>query len=203
MPHPYEFHFDFLSPNAYLAHRVIPSLESRTGVTFTYVPVPIMSQFKLTNNKPSPVQMEGVKNKPDYVALEMRRFCKKHNIAYHWPKPFPFDSRPFLAGAVVAAREDVSRAYIDAVFTAAYEDRHDMTAPSTHEQLLNRIGLPKEVLLAAQTDNRVKAELKQNAENSVARGTFGSPSFFVGDELFFGKDRMDQIEEQIVLHRAE
>jgi len=202
MPTPYEFHFDFLSPNAYLAHRVIPGLEARTGVSFKYVPVAIMGQFKLTNNKPSPVQMEGVKNKPDYVALEMRRFCKKHNITYHWPKPFPFDSRPFMAGTVIAEREGVSKAYIEAVFTAAYEERQDMAAPATHEQILSKGGFPKAAILAAQSDDSVKTELRKNVEESVARGTFGSPSFFVGDELFFGKDRMDQIEEQIALHKA-
>jgi 2-hydroxychromene-2-carboxylate isomerase len=143
MTSPYEFHFDYLSPNAYLAHRVIPALEERTGVSFRYVPVSIMGVFKATNNKPSPVQMQGVKNKPEYVVLEMQRFSKTHGIVYHLPKPFPFDSRPFLAGTVIAEREGVGAAYIDAMFTAAFEDRRDMTDAGVIEDILDAGDFPK------------------------------------------------------------
>ena len=201
MTSPYEFHFDYLSPNAYLAHRVIPALEDRTGVEFRYVPVAIMGQFKATNNKPSPVQMQGVKNKPEYVVLEMQRFSKKHGITYHLPKPFPFDSRPFLAGTVIAEREGVGAAYIDAIFTAAYEDRRDMTDASVIEAILEEGNFPKSAILGAQEDDTVKAELKANLEDSVKRGTFGSPNFFVGEEMFFGKDRLELIEEAIASYR--
>lgn len=197
----FEFHFDFLSPNAYLANKVIPAVEKRHGIECVYVPVSIHGQFERTNNKPTPVQIAGVQNKPEYLMLEIRRFCEKHGIeAYHRPSPFPFDSRRYLAGSVVATQEGFGRQYIDAIYKAAYEDQKDMTADTTHGEIVSQAGFP-ETVLAAFNDKGILKELEANLDNSVARGTFGSPSFFVGDELFFGKDRFDQIEAELV-HQA-
>jgi len=193
----YEFHFDYLSPNAYLAHRMIPELERRTGVKFRYVPVSIMGTFKATNNKPTPVQIQGVKNKGEYITLDMRRFCAKHGITYHLPKPFPFDSRPFMAGTLAAVREGLGAAYIDAVFTAAYEDRRDMTDEQVIEGILDAGNFPKAAILDAVQDESMQVQLRANVADSVARGAFGSPNFFVGDEMFFGKDRLDMVEDEI------
>jgi 2-hydroxychromene-2-carboxylate isomerase len=199
----YEFHFDFLSPNAYLAHRMIPSLEARTGVEFRYIPVSIMGTFKATGNKPTPVQIQGVKNKGEYIAADMRRFCAKYGITYHLPKPFPFDSRPFLTGTVIAEREGVAAAYIDAIFTAAYDHRRDMTDPQVIEDVLDAGNFPKAAILAAPQDESVQAQLKANVAGAVARGAFGSPNFFVGDEMFFGKDRLDMVEDEIARVKAD
>jgi 2-hydroxychromene-2-carboxylate isomerase len=194
-----EFHFDFGSPNAYLSHRVIPEIEARTSVRFEYVPVLLGGVFKLTGNVSPAVSLQGIKNKPGYQALETGRFLERHGIADFRPNPhFPVNTLQIMRGAIVAQREGFFERYVDEVYRHMWSEPKKMDDPAVIKAALEESGLDAEVVLQGIQDPEVKAQLLANTESSVARGVFGSPSFFVGDELFFGKDRLPDVEREIL-----
>ena len=193
-----EFDFDFGSPNAYLAHLVIPQIEKRTGVAFRYVPVLLGGVFKATGNVSPAVSLRGIKNKPEYEALEMRRFLARHGITRFKSNPhFPVNTLQIMRGAVAAQHLGCFPRYVDEVYRHMWAEPKKMDDPEVIRAALVASGLPAEKLIAGAADPDVKQELVANTERAVARGVFGSPSFFVGDELFFGKDRLRDVEEEI------
>jgi 2-hydroxychromene-2-carboxylate isomerase len=193
-----EFHFDFGSPNAYFSHRVIPAIEARTGAKFVYVPVLLGGVFKLTNNQPPMVQFKGIKNKGEYQMLETRRFIARHKLDKFRMNPnFPVNTVQIMRGAVAAEMDGNLARYVEAVFRCMWEDERKMDDPAVIQAALDAAGLNGAHTLARIQDQAVKDKLLHNTEASVARGTFGSPTFFVGDEIFFGKDRLRDVEEEI------
>jgi 2-hydroxychromene-2-carboxylate isomerase len=193
-----EFLFDFGSPNAYLSHLVIPSVEQRTGARFKYVPILLGGVFRLTNNK-SPIEsFAGIKNKPEFQRLEMRRFLKRHNITAFKMNPFfPVNTLQLMRGAVAAETEGVFMPYVDAMFRFMWAEPRKMDDPEIVRASLREARLDADLLLRRVQEDDVKARLLENTQRAVDRGVFGSPSFFVGDELFFGKDQLRDVEEEI------
>ncbi|MEO8715979.1 MAG: 2-hydroxychromene-2-carboxylate isomerase [Acetobacteraceae bacterium] len=193
-----EFHFDFGSPNAYLSHVVIPAIERRTGAGFSYVPVLLGGVFKLTNNQPPMVSMKGIRNKLEYQRLEMDRFVARHGIErFRFNPHFPVNTLLIMRAAVAAEFDGLLKPYVDAVFRAMWEDGLKMDDPDVAGGVLDAAGLPGARLLGRAGEQAVKDRLVANTEASVARGTFGSPTFFVGGEMYFGKDRLREVEEAI------
>jgi 2-hydroxychromene-2-carboxylate isomerase len=193
-----EFHFDFGSPNAYLAHLVIPAIEARTGAAFEYVPVLLGGVFKATGNVSPAVSLRGIRNKGEYQALETRRFLERHGItAFRMNPHFPVNTLQAMRGACAARRLGCFERYVDEVFRHFWGDPKKLDDPAVLRAALLESGLPADDLLALAADPEVKAELLANTEGSVARGVFGSPSFLVGGELYFGKDRLREVEEAI------
>jgi 2-hydroxychromene-2-carboxylate isomerase len=198
-----EFHFDFGSPNAYLAHLVVPAIERRTGVRFEYVPVLLGGVFKATGNVSPAVSLQGVKNKREYEQLEMQRFIAKHGITRFTFNPFfPVNTLQIMRGAVAAKRLGCFARYVDEVFGHLWAAPRKLDDPGVIEAALTESGLPAKELLSLAADPGVKQELIANTERSVARGTFGSPTFFVEDAIFFGKDRLREVEEEIEARKA-
>ncbi|MFT3801514.1 MAG: 2-hydroxychromene-2-carboxylate isomerase [Burkholderiaceae bacterium] len=193
-----EFHFDFGSPNAYLSHLVIPGIEERTGVRFRYVPVLLGGVFKLTNNRSPAESMAGIRNKFDYERLEMRRFIERHKLPFTFNPSFPVNTLMLMRGAVAAQRLGVFERYVDEVYKHMWREPKKMDDPSVVKAALTESGLPADELLALVGDAQVKATLADNTQQSVERGTFGSPTFYVGDQIWFGKDRLRDVEEAIV-----
>jgi len=194
-----EFHFDFGSPNAYLCHKVIPAIEQRTNASFTYLPVLLGGVFKLTGNSSPMVQFKGIKNKNEYQRLEMQRFMAKHGITQFRMNPhFPVNTVQVMRGAVLAQRDGFLRAYVDAVFHHMWEEPKKMDDADVLKAALDGSGLDGAAILAGIAAQDIKDALIANTESSVHRGNFGSPTFFVGDELFFGKDRLRDVEEEII-----
>jgi 2-hydroxychromene-2-carboxylate isomerase len=198
-----EFHFDFGSPNAYLAHLVIPAIEQRNGVRFVYVPVLLGGVFKATGNVSPAVSLHGIQNKGEYMARETQRFVARHGITRFAPNPFfPVNTLQIMRGAVAAQRLGCFARYVDEVYRHMWADPKKMDELAVIRAALLESRLPADELLARAADPDVKQELLSNTEASVARGVFGSPSFFVGDELFFGKDRLREVEEEIEGQRS-
>ena len=194
-----EFHFDFGSPNAYLAHLVIPRIEQRTGVKFKYVPVLLGGVFKLTNNRSPAVSMLGIKNRLEYEELERQRFVRRHNITrFTWNPFFIVNTLFIMRGAIAAEIEGVFERYVDEVFRHMWAEPKKMDDPEVVRAALEESGFDASALLARVREPDVKDRLLQNTQASVARGTFGSPTFFVGNEIFFGKDKLRDVEEEIV-----
>ena len=198
MPPVVEFHFDFGSPNSYMSHKVIPGIVARTGVPFRYVPVLLGGVFKLTNNQPPMAQFQGVKNKNEYMRLEMQRFIKAHGLTQFQMNPhFPVNTVQIMRAAVAADREGAIAPYVDAVFHHMWEAPKKMDDPAVIVAALNASGLDGARLMARAQEQDVKDALLKATEASVARGNFGSPTFFVGNEMYFGKDRLRDVEDAI------
>jgi 2-hydroxychromene-2-carboxylate isomerase len=198
-----EFHFDFGSPNAYFVHKLVPQVEQRTGAKLAYVPILLGGVFKLTNNQPPMVQFKGVKNKQEYQRLEIVRFIKKHGLtAFKMNPHFPVNTVQIMRGAAAAEMDGQLARYVDAVFRHMWEEGQKMDDPEVIRAALDASGIDGARVLARIQDQDVKDRLLKNTEASVARGTFGAPTFFVGDEIFFGKDRLRDVEEEIVAAKA-
>lgn len=197
-----EFHFDFGSPNAYLSHLIIPPIEQRTAVKFEYVPILLGGVFKLTNNR-SPVESyAGIRNKLPYEQLETQRFIGKHAIATFQFNPFfPVNTLALMRGAIAAQRLGVFAHYVDQMFRHMWAQPKKMDDPEVLRAALVESGIDAAKLMALAQDPSVKDELAANTARSVERGTFGAPTFFIDDEIYFGKDRLRDIEEAIVAGR--
>jgi 2-hydroxychromene-2-carboxylate isomerase len=193
-----EFLFDFGSPNAYLCHKVIPQIETRQGVRFRYVPILLGGLFKLTNNRSPAEAFSGIANKRAYDALEVRRFVARHKLsAFQWNTFFPVNTLLVMRGAVAAQQLECFDAYCDAVYAAMWEQSLNMVDLDVASTYLTAAGLDAAAILSATRDESVKAQLLANTQQAAERGAFGSPTFFVGQEMFFGKDRLREVEEDI------
>jgi 2-hydroxychromene-2-carboxylate isomerase len=198
-----EFHFDFGSPNAYFSHRVIPGIEQRTGVKFTYVPILLGGVFKLCNNQSPITQFKEVKNKLPYGLIESRRFIKKHGLtAFKMNPNFPINTVQIMRGAVAAEMDGQLPKYVEAVFVAVWETGKKMDDPQVIRAELDAAGLDGARTLARIQEQDVKDKLLKNTEATVARGTFGTPTFYVGEEIYFGKDKLRDVEEDILAQKA-
>lgn len=194
-----EFLFDFGSPNAYLCHKVIPAIEARTGVRFTYVPILLGGLFKLANNQ-SPIQaFATIPNKLAYDRVEMRRFVTRHGLKEFKLNPhFPVNTLQIMRGAIAAQRLGCFERYVDLMFAAMWEQGLKMDEPAAIAAVLTEGGLDAELLIQNAHEPEVKGQLMANTQASHDRGAFGAPTFFVGDEMFFGKERMRDVEEELV-----
>jgi 2-hydroxychromene-2-carboxylate isomerase len=197
-----EFHFDFGSPNAYLSHVVLPEIEQRTGVKFEYVPILLGGIFKLTNNRSPAESLVGIKNKPEYERLEMNRFLRQHGITRFRSNPFfPVNTLMLMRGAVAAQSLGVFERYVDEMYRHMWADPKKMDDPNVLRAALEESGLESERFFELVQAPEIKDRLLENTRRSVERGAFGSPTFFVGDEIFFGKDRLRDVEELILASR--
>ena len=197
-----EFLFDFGSPNAYLSHLVIPEIEKRHGVKFDYLPVLLGGVFKLTNNRSPAETNVGIKNKPQYQQLETDRFIRHHGITRYRPNPFfPVNTLMIMRGAVAARKLGVFERYVDEVYRHMWADPKKLDDPSVLRAALIESELPADRLFELVQTAEVKDALLAETQRAVERGTFGSPTFFVGGEIYFGKDRLRDVEEAIAAAR--
>ncbi len=194
-----EFQFDFGSPNAYLADYAIPGIEQRTGVKFEYVPVLLGGVFKATNNKSPFESLRGIKNKPEYQALEMQRFLRRYNITKFRPNPFfPVNTLMLMRAATAAKFENMFEPYFRAAYHHMWEEPKKMDDLEVFRTAFLSSGIDIDRLIARAQDDDVKKKLIDVTTDAVNRGAFGSPTFFVGTEMFFGKDQVRDVEDSIV-----
>jgi len=197
-----EFLFVFGSPNAYLSHLVIPQIEKRQQVKFEYVPILLGGIFKATNNRSPAEAYAGIRNKPEYQKLETERFVRKHAITHYRFNPFfPVNTLMIMRGAVAARTLGIFERYVDEVFRHMWAEPKKMDDPAVLKAALTESGLPADRLFELVQAPAVKEELMANTQRAVERGTFGSPTFFVDGEIYFGKDRLRDVEEAIAARR--
>jgi len=198
-----DFIFDFGSPNAYLAGKVLPGIAARTGAKVNRIPCLLGGIFKATGNASPMVAFGNVKGKLAYEGLETRRFVAKHGLTAFRQNPhFPVNTLLIMRGQVAAQRAGVGDRYAEVVLAAMWEAGEKMDDPEVVVRVLDAAALDGAGLIAATQDPEVKAELVANTEAAVERGVFGIPTFFVGDEMFFGKDRLGQVEEEAARQAA-
>ncbi|MFL6814643.1 MAG: 2-hydroxychromene-2-carboxylate isomerase [Bradyrhizobium sp.] len=194
-----EFQFDFGSPNAYLAELALPAIERRTGIKFEYVPVLLGGVYKATNNMSPAESLRGIKNKPEYQALETQRFLRRHNVTKFRQNPFfPVNTLMLMRGAVAAQFEDMFEPYFRAAYHHMWEEPKKMDDIEVFRSAFISSGIDIERLMARAQQDEVKKRLIDLTTDAVNRGAFGSPTFFVGNEMFFGKDQLRDVEDSIV-----
>jgi 2-hydroxychromene-2-carboxylate isomerase len=190
-----EFIFDFASPNAYLAYRALPPLLTRTGASLALTPCLLGGIFKATGNQAPMLAFAGVRGKLEYEALEMRRFIARHRLEQFRMNPhFPMNSLLMMRG-LIAAGPAAEQTYVEAVLAAMWEDGLPMAETETIADVLTRAGLDSKAILAGAQSDSVKQTLARNTQGAIDRGAFGIPTFFVDGEMFYGKERLPQIEE--------
>ncbi|MFL6817500.1 MAG: 2-hydroxychromene-2-carboxylate isomerase [Bradyrhizobium sp.] len=193
-----QFLFDFGSPNAFLSHEAIPAIERRTGVKFEYVPILLGGIFKSTNNKSPAETLAGVKNKPEFQQIETERFIKRFHVKpYTWNPFFPVNTLHLMRAAVAAQLEGVFEKYVEAAFHHMWVEPKKMDDPEVAMKAFTSSGLDAARLFARAQESDVKSKLIDNTQQAVERGAFGSPTFFVGREIFFGKEQLREVEELI------
>ena len=193
-----QFMFDVGSPNAYLSHEAIPAIEQRIGVKFEYVPILLGGIFKATNNKSPAETLAGIKNKREFHALETQRFVNRFQVRpYVWNPFFPVNTLNLMRAAVAAQAEGVFEQYVDAAFHHMWVEPKKMDDPEVAMKALGESGIDAVKLFARAQEPQIKAKLIENTQHAVERGAFGSPTFFVGDEMFFGKEQLREVEELV------
>jgi len=193
-----QFMFDVGSPNAYLSHEAIPAIEQRTGVKFEYVPVLLGGIFKATNNKSPAETLAGIKNKREFHAIETDRFVRRFGVKPYTMNPFfPVNTLNLMRAAVAAQFEGVFEKYVEAAFHHMWGEPKKMDDPEVALKALTACGLDAAKLFARAQDPDVKAKLIENTQSAVEHGAFGSPTFFVGKEMFFGKEQLREVEEMV------
>ena len=194
-----DFIFDFASPNAYFCHKVIPEIENRTGISFNYVPCLLGGIFKITNNQAPMMAFNGITNKLEYQNIEIQRFIQKHDLKnFTMNSFFPVMTLQLQRGAIAAKSLNVFDDYIEAIFKGMWEMSLNLADQEILIELLateTQIDIPN--LIEKMQTQEIKDQLIQNTSNAVERGAFGIPTFFVDDEIFFGKDSLGDLEDFI------
>jgi 2-hydroxychromene-2-carboxylate isomerase len=195
-----DFIFDFASPNAYFAHQIIPGIESRTGATFRYIPCLLGGIFKATGNQAPMITFSNVKGKLEYDQLEIQRFITKHQISrFQFNTNFPVNTLLLMRGAIVAEMDGALPQYIEAAFGHMWEEGLKMDDPDVYVAAMNSAGFDGKHLFEQTQNAEVKARLVANTAAAVERGSFGIPTFYLGSEMYFGKDRLRDIEEALAV----
>ena len=198
-----EFIFDFGSPNAYLAYRALPPILARTGASLAISPCLLGGIFKATGNLAPTIAFAPIKGKLEYEMLELRRFVAKHRLVKFRLNPhFPVNTLMLMRGLVAAREAGVEAGYLDMGLEGLWEEGLKLDDREVLAHRIDAAGLDSASLLAASQTDRVKLKLADNTAAAVARGVFGVPTFFVGDDMFFGKDRLGQVEEATAARAA-
>ena len=186
-----DFYFDFGSPTAYLAYRRLQQLQSRYQCQINYRPVLLGGLFKATGNT-SPVMVAA---KAAYmVKQDLPRFVALYNVPFNNNPHFPINTLHLMRGAVALLEQDQFGPYIETVFEASWVNGENMGDAETVANVLTNAGLDAQHIIANTQEPEVKAALISHTEAAVARGCFGAPTMFIGDDMFFGQDRMQFIE---------
>jgi 2-hydroxychromene-2-carboxylate isomerase len=193
-----DFILDFASPNAYFAYKVLPEIVRRHDAKINYRLCLLGGIFKATGNQAPMVAFSNVKGKLDYQMLEIRRFIQRHELQnFRMNQHFPVNSLIMMRAAIAAEREDRLEDYIALVMKAMWEDNKKMEDERVFEAVMTEGGFDGPALLAASKEPDIKEQLMKNTAEAVEQGVFGIPTFFVGGEMYFGKDRLREVEEAL------
>jgi 2-hydroxychromene-2-carboxylate isomerase len=193
-----EFIFDFGSPNAYLAYRALPPILERTGARLVINPCLLGGIFKATGNLAPAIAFAPIKGKFEYEMLELRRFVARHRFEKFRLNPhFPVNTLMLMRGLIAAQEAGSGAAYLEMGLQGMWEEGLKLDDKEVLARCIDSAGLDSASLLAAAQTDPVKQKLADNTAAAVGRGVFGIPTFFVGGEMFFGKDRLGQVEEAV------
>jgi 2-hydroxychromene-2-carboxylate isomerase len=193
-----DFIFDFASPNAYFSYKVLPQIVERSGATLNISPCLLGGIFKETGNQPPMVTFAKVKGKMEYEMLESERFVTRHGLTrFKFNSSFPVNTLLLMRGALVAEGDGRLSEYVYAGLRSMWENDKKMDDVDVFVSEMDASGFDGEDIVKRTQDAEIKSRLIANTKAAVSRGVFGIPTFFVGNEMFFGKDRLHQVEEAL------
>jgi 2-hydroxychromene-2-carboxylate isomerase len=188
-----QFLFDFGSPASYLAYKRLPDLAARTGARIDYTPMLLGAVFKATGNaSPGTIPAKG-----RWTSVDFRRWARRYGTEFNFNPHFPINTLHLMRGATALIEDTRFMAYCDLVFDAMWREPKNLGDPAELAPVVRRAGVEADDFRAMIEREAVKERLKATTEAAVARGVFGAPTFFVGEEMFFGQDRMDFVEEAL------
>ena len=194
-----DFIFDFASPNAYLVQRALPPVLARTGARLNIIPCLLGGIFKATGNQAPMLAFNGIKGKLEYDQLEIQRFIARHELDRFTFNPhFPVNTLMLMRGAIAAQDSGEFESYVEAGLACMWEQGLKMDDPEVFVAAMTDAGLDGQALLESTASPEVKARLAENTAAAVERGCFGIPTFYVGEDMFFGKERLAQVEEALL-----
>ena len=190
-----EFHFDFGSPTTYLAYTQVQRIARDTGATLVWHPMLLGGVFKATGNV-SPVTVAA---KGRWMNDDIARWAKRWGVPFRFNPNFPINTLTLMRGAcgMLMRQPDDFERYLDAVFRAMWVEPRNLGDAEVLTAVLTQAGLDIAAFMALASDPDVKADLVARTEASVARGVFGAPTCFVGEQMFFGQDRLDFVQEAL------
>ena len=191
----FEFWFDFGSSASYLAWTQLPALETATGAKSVLKPMLLGAVFQATGNQ-SPANIPA---KGNYIFADFERFAKRYGVPFKRNPYFPINTLLLMRGAIVLQMQGDARFmdYCRAVFNAIWVDSLNMNDPAMAAEVLRKAGFDAQTLVALANEQTTKDALKAATQKAVDRGVFGAPTFFVGDQMFWGQDRLDFVEEAL------
>ena len=193
-----EFLFDFASPNVYLAYRALTPILERTGAKLVITPVLLGGIFKATGNKSPFEAYTPIKGKFEYEMLELRRFVAAHKLRRYRLNPhFPVNTLMLMRAFVAARHAGAGATFLEMGLRDMWEDGLNLADAEVLAGAIKAAGMDAPALMAAAQTDAVKKELADATAAAVARGVFGLPTFFIGDEMFFGKERLPQVEQAV------
>jgi len=194
----FKFIFDFGSPKTYLVYKLLPGIEKRTNIKAEYVPVLLGGIFKSTNNV-SPIEsFKTVPAKGKYDDLDTERFVKKHDIAFNFNSNFPINTLNLMRGAIFAQENGIFDKYVELVFKSMWVDNQKMDDLEVVQSVFLKNKLPVKEIFEGTQDQKIKDKLIKNTSEAVEKGVFGAPSMLVNNELFFGKETLQDVEELLI-----
>ncbi|MFC6340342.1 2-hydroxychromene-2-carboxylate isomerase [Pseudomonas sp. CCM 7891] len=190
-----EFFFDLGSPATYLAHTQLPSLCAETGTQLVYQPMLLGGVFKATGNA-SPITIPA---KGRYMFQDLARYARRYNVPLNFNPHFPINTLTLMRAVTGIQMRQPERSIdlINCLFHALWVEGRHLGDPDVVADVLTKNGFDPTEVLALSNDDKVKAALKDKTESAIQRGVFGAPSMFVGDQLFFGQDRLDFVREAL------
>ena len=190
-----DFYFDFVSGYSYLANIELQGLRANRTAEINYQPVGLLDLMKLVGNRPTSLECAS---KGAYVMADVQRYAKRHGLAFssnpHWQG---IDFAQLGRGALVAIDEGQGSAYVNAVYAAMWGQALDLGQPRELLSVLAKADIDGTRLLQRAGSDEYIAKYDKSTAAAAARGVFGSPTMFVGEEMFFGNDRMDLVAEAI------
>ena len=186
-----DFYFDYGSPTSYLAYTQMPGVAKRTGAQVNYRPILLGGIFQATSNR-SPVEIAA---KGKWMQSDLQDFAQRYGVLYRWNPHFPINTLALMRGALYTAREGYLVPYSDAMFRAMWADGQNMNDPAVIGKVLKEAGLDAQKIVTGTQEQAIKDALKDGTQQAVARGLFGAPTFFVGERMHFGQDRLPYVEE--------
>ena len=193
-----EFYYDFGSPNAFLVHSIIEKIENKTGYKTKYIPVLLGGIFKLTNNIAPYIAYKNVKNKLEYQSIEFNRFVKKHAIKFNHNIHFPLRTVELMRAAVFFEGRRDYKKFINTIFKHSWSEPKKLDDLKILQEVLENNNFSFSEIFKAINSQKIKNKLKENTNLAVEKGIFGTPSFIIKNQLFFGKDSICDLEDYLL-----
>ena len=192
-----DFIFDFASPNAYLCHKAIIQLEKNYDIKFNYIPCLLGGIMKISNNQPPMIAFSEIPNKMKYeFEIAFNRFMQEYKIdKFKMNEHFPVNTLSLARGAIVAQKNDFFSEYVEIVLRGMWEESINLDSPQSLHQFLADNNCNADLVIEGISRDEIKAELMANTNKAVEKGAFGIPTFFIGDEMFFGKESLRELKD--------